>query len=701
MSIPNIPDRRLINEDIISGIIDLFKNLLLKNIIPAISNQSGYFMYTTAMAKKKKGKQQNDTISSSKGTKTQKKKKNTKQKKESSSSSPNNSTATLLSSQIQEELKKIYKPILMQTIGQITVLMERIDSFLSSSGIQLDDSPILSLTFSTLKTFGICDSHNQEKNIIQMCSLSILQTIFKRYRNHRMIVMEDLFPLLLKIPQNKKQMRSFPVFLGNNKSSNTTMTMMIQPISALILAFVQASVTMPVSLLQKDQDESKKKKKAKKRKRKNDDDDDDYNDNDQSNQDNPPQNNAQRKSTSKNEGGYSDGLSDAKNVCDFFARNLLARCARKGVSLGQMLLLFVCTKAYLHYLYPSNLTFHLLCFTTHNSQEDGGASEFRPILSNLIDDFLQVMLLPEYPGADLVLTFIARHISHSLLSSPKKGKKGLEPTYISTAMDTLGKICSHTSKCIQEQKESPMVLKAKEKEASSSNPSEPKPQKCFCGRLNLTNTFMLDCDRCHDWFHGSCVNVTKDNLPYVWICEDCQMQLVIEEQFVKKLEGGRGSSSVKFEGEIEDIHVFRQLVLNHFSSSALSSAGIQNAREFHIAKWLQHHQLQQQQTSSNKNDNDKDKTIHNDFFLTTHYLDQWDPFNSTSSNNPQQLLRLETKTQKLMLTLAVKTPHDLFQTYPQILGVMVKLMSDPTCVLHRKISTKAITQVSFWDSIHL
>ena len=35
---------------------------------------------------------------------------------------------------------------------------------------------------------------------------------------------------------------------------------------------------------------------------------------------------------------------------------------------------------------------------------------------------------------------------------------------------------------------------------------------------------MLDCDRCHRWFHGPCVGVVEGMLPENWVCDECQIR---------------------------------------------------------------------------------------------------------------------------------------------------------------------------------
>lgn len=42
---------------------------------------------------------------------------------------------------------------------------------------------------------------------------------------------------------------------------------------------------------------------------------------------------------------------------------------------------------------------------------------------------------------------------------------------------------------------------------------------------------MLDCDRCHRWFHCECVGVDQFNTPNAWFCDQCRIlkQLNLQE----------------------------------------------------------------------------------------------------------------------------------------------------------------------------
>lgn len=66
--------------------------------------------------------------------------------------------------------------------------------------------------------------------------------------------------------------------------------------------------------------------------------------------------------------------------------------------------------------------------------------------------------------------------------------------------------------------------------------SMPEPQRpgevirCACGK-GYNGEFMLDCDHCHCWFHGSCVGVreAEDGVYDEWLCDACRPSNTVSE----------------------------------------------------------------------------------------------------------------------------------------------------------------------------
>ncbi|CAN0448881.1 unnamed protein product, partial [Hapterophycus canaliculatus] len=41
---------------------------------------------------------------------------------------------------------------------------------------------------------------------------------------------------------------------------------------------------------------------------------------------------------------------------------------------------------------------------------------------------------------------------------------------------------------------------------------------------------MLDCDRCHRWFHGPCVGIPSEEVCVCWFCVDCTILRQVSAQ---------------------------------------------------------------------------------------------------------------------------------------------------------------------------
>ncbi|EGC34868.1 hypothetical protein DICPUDRAFT_13956, partial [Dictyostelium purpureum] len=46
---------------------------------------------------------------------------------------------------------------------------------------------------------------------------------------------------------------------------------------------------------------------------------------------------------------------------------------------------------------------------------------------------------------------------------------------------------------------------------------------CLCKRKYDSNMFMIACDRCDEWYHGACVNISEKDAKRIklYVCKDC------------------------------------------------------------------------------------------------------------------------------------------------------------------------------------
>ena len=176
------------------------------------------------------------------------------------------------------------------------------------------------------------------------------------------------------------------------------------------------------------------------------------------------------------------------------------------------------------------------------------------------------------------------------------------------------------------------------------SPSELEPKeevnRCFCGRGDL-DTFMIDCDRCHSWFHASCVGITKDAVPDTWFCDDCAMQTTILDQAKVFARGNERSKALTSK---DHNHVLRQFLLSYLSRTAQSSPSPQadRAREYLIATWVKDLTLEK---------SSQDKSGAFDLGLVrSHAIAQWSP-PSNQLNHPSSSCLTDDGNQRIMLPL--------------------------------------------------
>ena len=335
--------------------------------------------------------------------------------------------------------------------------------------------------------------------------------------------------------------------------------------------------------------------------------------------------------------------------------------------------------------------------------EEGGASEFRPILHNLVDDLLSVRSQPEFPAAEMLLLYLSSRLGNDLLrasSAPKNAQA--EATYLSTAMDAFGKITSDVASSLLRYRENPFQILP---ETLSPTDCEAKVEvnRCFCGRDSI-DTFMVDCDRCHSWYHGSCIGITKDTVPDVWLCDDCTLQNAVLEQAQVFARGSDTSAALT---TFDHSHALRQLLLHQVTRTSESSMNTQaeSVREFLIATWCKNLVVAKAQNTPGNFDLDLVRShgkcyfalylilvYTNSFIRSTFYFSaiaQW----SRESLQQKQIERLRLSADGLdRITKALIASSELSTSMAKLVGVLLRLMSDDMASL-RKLSVKAILQV--------
>ncbi len=667
-------------DDVITSIVKFIKSHMSKNVIPCMSYTGHTIQYAHkgSLARKISS----DGESGEKDEKTSQPSAKKKRRKTSSTMNASKAESTTMShdnksnKSSQKSLmnffkKDVYAPFVSQTLGQLVILLEKLDLLIQQSATtNIDDQLLLSICSTCLSTLTIDPSSTTTSNtsasvdidhltlVIQTCGMNVISSIFRQYKQHRMIVVEDLFPLFLKVPKTKRSMRTFPIsnqmikMMSNGSAAGSKgeqyqqpQQQYIQVMTALILHLIQSCISVPI--LQELSNNNI-----------NDNNGEGINSNDEPNN-----------STSSSKTFSSTGLEHCQSICKAFTAFLISRCAKKG--------------------------------------DDGGASEFRPILYNLIEDLLEVQLLPEYPAAEMLLMEICRVVSNVLLSNSSIVKdngvssKNIEQTYLSTCMDAFGTICSDIASKIVMGKEYPLeftkalssdkVLLCQDAVVDSNPFSDmDEVNGCFCGR-EKSNVFSLDCDRCHRWFHGNCLRIAKDHTPTNWNCDECKMILLAKKQL------GLQFDDEKDLDEDERVHIMRTVLLNFMSyqlKTTSFSMPLKDARIFHLVKFVK----DAEKVECEKGTRPLVSFLQYLEILNTSKVtyDESETIPSSSAMSHEYLS--EAGNTKLMVALNA-SKSELVASFPRLLGVLVALMGDEEVPHLRKGAVKAISQVVRSDSL--
>ena len=351
MSSPGI-DRRAVEDDTIEACVTLIKNHIQKHLLAALSN-TGHLGMTRSSPAAIPQEDENDTP--------------TPKAKRTKTTHPNKGT-------IAKGLKSIYAYIL-NTVGIFGIIMERTQAFIVVN--EMDDQLLFTLSAAALSSLTIDASPvvradtGSLASIVHIFAMDLIAAVFGRYPRHRSIIVEDMFPLMLKLPSSKRSLRTYLVKKGaatpwpnGSRSVSSGMCakkehgasasgdhVCIQPLCALTLLLIQSCVVMPFQSGEDIIEEGNA---------------DAYDEEGQEKEDMDEQLAAKASDIA--------GLEGCVAVCNQFTSQMLMRCSRKG--------------------------------------GDGGASEFRPILSNLIDDLLIVRYSIEFPAVEMLLHHLSHRVSH-------------------------------------------------------------------------------------------------------------------------------------------------------------------------------------------------------------------------------------------------------------------------------------------------
>jgi cohesin loading factor subunit SCC2 len=248
-------------------------------------------------------------------------------------------------------------------------------------------------------------------------------------------------------------------------------------------------------------------------------------------------------------------------------------------------------------------------------------------------------------------------------------------------MEAFGKITSAVAGTLRQNRENPFKLS--DNIDSIDLKQKDEVNRCFCGRGHL-DTFMVDCDRCHCWYHGSCIGITKDAVPDEWICDECKLRVTMLDQ--AKVFSRRNDGSIALTPN-DHCHVIRQFILGYITRTARSSMSprAKKSREYFIASWAK--------TIAMEESNSNGGGTFDLGLVRSYVVAQWYPSDRQLNQRSTSFLT-DNGNVRVMSTLAASS--ELSVSFPRLLGVLLRLMGDNMASL-RKLALKAFTQIANVD----
>jgi cohesin loading factor subunit SCC2 len=518
------------------------------------------------------------------------------------------------SSVAAKDLKKVYKHM-TATINLQLVLMDRLESLVQS--LPLDNQQLLLITSGALPALeidcipaAVVSNDEPLAQQLQTASIAVLTAAFRKYPMHRGIILEDLFPVMLHLPTGKRSLRVFPVRYSSSPSSclEAFNTTLVGPMlsNGGQPHLIQMMTALVLSLVHACVVRPTYDVEHKNKGKKGE---------------------REQQMTGK----LQSGLRASQAVADSFVAQLLK----------------LCTKS-----------------------KNGSASEYRPILANIVEDLLLVCMIPEYPAAELLLSALQQRLSHDLtLASVMFGtKNGQQPqaeaTYLNSAFDVMGKICAFQARILAAARDKPIHARTDVPMSNTSRSEQDVECHCKSGR---TDVLLIQCDRCNALMHGPCVGLPdKESLPDEWFCDPCCLgKIICREQ------GSLSDDEASYIDQYYAMHHSFQAMMAH-----RLGVDMEDAVQFHLARWVD--ELERNRLS--------DDTKRHSRKIVAKLLDYWDvPGPAAEPLTDEGVIRV------ILRLMANTSPF--FLAFREQIRVFLKIMSDESAHALRKLSLKAIEKV--------
>jgi cohesin loading factor subunit SCC2 len=556
---------------------------------------------------------------------------------------------------------------ILSFVDVFTNLMDKMDYLCHK--VQFEDQQLLAIVDTCLRTITLdpfssnCFSADRALTLIRSlhgCVISLMTTIFHLHSRLREGILQDILPLILKLPtSSKKSVRYFQVssYYGlcasgttseNNSRlcSNYRADVHIQTLSVLILQIIQSAVSMP---------------------------------------------------NASNLEGLIDVSQNSEHAnCSKQELELKSQDAIQGLGFCKKAIAYVVTE-----------------LITRCNKKTDEASEFRTFLSNFIEDLLLINLNPEYPAAEAMLHALCNQILDMILQcssigSPNKVNSKVllvEGGFLVSAVDILGSVSAdiaYKRLCLRKH---PVKLpktpsdKCEKIASVQSNPSKSRQEGhvddfsfraddcgCICDR-KFVDTFMLDCDQCHRWFHGSCVGIPRDKPLKIWVCDDCRLYERIWKQANSLCTPYACATDREF-SQRDHIQIMRLVLLQDLNKKSRlinHMLGLKCARWYWLAHWLES-SLPQKQVND----------VIESRVLSRRFLSDWYfPGEKHSLMQAVDDSAFETPANILLSLFCFSSSLACF--YPQLLAFLIAITGDLSAGL-RKAGVRALAQVIDVDS---
>lgn len=198
----------------------------------------------------------------------------------------------------------------------------------------------------------------------------------------------------------------------------------------------------------------------------------------------------------------------------------------------------------------------------------------RSYLMRFIDDLKAVLFSAEWPVASDCLYFLCSFFSNMI------GKSEFSINKRSVCIEALGSIFSRLQGFRMQLRDTPFVIRDKvvDFNPDGSVYDDAEQTQCVCGQEAHTE-LMIDCDSCHCWFHGKCVNITDEDVETIqrtgWVCGICTVRKEILDENMDYRDS-----------RVDQTMISRQLLGNYLLNLKHKNPLHFQARFYHIARWI-------------------------------------------------------------------------------------------------------------------